>query len=116
MPERLRVLLIAFYYPPTSGGGVERTLQFSRRLPALGVDVELLVPTDAKWLAEDPASVSRIPADVVVHRVKYRGPSLRQLPGDRIRQAPTAARRLAVRAVLAALSRGAPHRADTARL
>jgi glycosyltransferase involved in cell wall biosynthesis len=101
MPERLRVLLIAFYYPPTSGGGVERTLQFSRRLPALGVDVELLVPTDAKWLAEDPASVSRIPNDVVVHRVKSRGPSLRQLPGDRIRQAPTTARKLAVRASLA---------------
>ena len=101
MTDRLRVLLIAFYYPPTSGGGVERTLQFSRRLPALGVDVELLVPTDAKWLAEDPASVSRIPADVIVHRVKYRGPSLRQLPGDRIRQAPTTVHKLAVRAALA---------------
>ncbi|MGI9117543.1 MAG: glycosyltransferase [Gaiellales bacterium] len=101
MADRLRVLFIAFYYPPTSGGGVERTLQFSRRLPALGVDVEMLVPTDAKWLAEDPASVARIPADVPVHRVRYRGPSLRQLPGDRIRQAPTTARRIATRAALA---------------
>ena len=101
MTDRLRVLFIAFYYPPTSGGGVERTIQFSRRLPQLGIDVEMLVPTDAKWLAEDPASVSRIPADITVHRVKYRGPSLRQLPGDRIRQAPTTARKLAVRASLA---------------
>ena len=100
MADRLRILLIAFYYPPTGGGGVERTLQFSRRLPALGIDVEMLVPTDAKWVAEDPASVSRIPADVVVHRIKYRGPSLRQMPGERIRQAPTTARKLAVRASL----------------
>ena len=100
MTDRLRILLIAFYYPPTGGGGVERTLQFSRRLPALGIDIEMLVPTDAKWVAEDPASVTRIPADVVVHRVKYRGPSLRQMPGERIRQAPTAARKLAVRASL----------------
>lgn len=100
MTERLRILLIAFYYPPTGGGGVERTLQFSRRLPALGIDVEMLVPTDAKWVAEDPASVTRIPADVVVHRVKYRGPSLRQMPGERIRQAPTTVRKLAVRASL----------------
>ncbi|MGA0121637.1 MAG: hypothetical protein ACO3KD_01325 [Gaiellales bacterium] len=101
MEERLRVLFVAFYYPPTSGGGVERTLQFSRRLPGLGVDVEMLVPTDAKWLAEDPASVARIPADVPVHRVPYRGPSLRQLPGERVRAEPTRARRLAMRARLA---------------
>jgi glycosyltransferase involved in cell wall biosynthesis len=101
MADRLRILLIAFYYPPTGGGGVERTLQFSRRLPELGIDVEMLVPTDAKWLAEDPASVSRIPANVPVHRVRYRGPSLKQLPADRIRNAPTTARKLAVRAALA---------------
>ncbi len=101
MAERLRILLIAFYYPPTSGGGVERTIQFSRRLPLLGVDVEMLVPTDAKWLAEDPGSVERIPPYVLVHRVPYRGPSLRQLPGERIRQAPSALHRLALRARLA---------------
>ncbi len=101
MPARLRILYIAFYYPPTGGGGVERTIQFSRRLPQLGIDVEMLVPTDAKWVTEDPDSVARIPPGVAVHRVRYRGPSLRQLPGDRIRQAPTAAHRLVVRAALA---------------
>jgi len=101
MEERLRVLFVAFYYPPTSGGGVERTIQFSRRLPGLGIDVEMLVPTDAKWLAEDPASVARIPAQVPVHRVPYRGPSLRQLPGERIRQADGTVRRMVMRARLA---------------
>ncbi len=101
MADRLRVLYCAFYYPPTSGGGVERTIQFSRRLPGLGIDVEMLVPTDAKWLAEDPGSVDRIPPYVVVHRVPYRGPSLRQLPGERIRAAGSTAGRLAMRARLA---------------
>lgn len=101
MADRLRVLFVAFYYPPTGGGGVERTLQFSQRLPGLGVDVEMLVPTDAKWLAEDPASIARIPAEVEVHRVPYRGPSLRVLPGERIRAQPTRLRRLATRAALA---------------
>ena len=101
MEERLRVLFIAFYYPPTSGGGVERTIQFSRRLPALGIDVEMLVPTDAKWLAEDPASTDRIPREVCIHRVPYRGPSLRVLPGERIRNAATPVRRIAIRAALA---------------
>jgi hypothetical protein len=101
MQERLRVLFVAFYYPPTSGGGVERALQFSRRLPGLGIDVEMLVPADAKWLATDATSVERIPADVRVHRIAYRGPSLRRLPGERIRDAPSSARRLALRAGLA---------------
>ena len=101
MTDRLRVLFAAFYYPPTSGGGVERTIQFSRRLPELGIDVEMLVPTDAKWLAEDPASVERIPPHVIVHRIPYRGPSLRRLPGERIREAPSALHRIALRARLA---------------
>jgi glycosyltransferase involved in cell wall biosynthesis len=101
MEERLRVLFIAFYYPPTGGGGVERTLEFSRRLPALGIDVEMLVPTDAKWIATDVTSLERFPADVIVHRIPYRGPSLRRLPGERIRDASSSARRLALRAGLA---------------
>ena len=101
MEPRLRVLFAAFYYPPTGGGGVERTIQFSRRLPELGVDVEMLVPTDAKWLAEDPGSVERIPPHVIVHRIPYRGPSLRVLPGQRIREAPSALHRAALRARLA---------------
>ena len=97
----MRILFLAFYFPPTGGGGVERTLQFARRLPDLGIDVEMLVPTDAKWLAEDPAGLARIPREVRVHRVPYRGPSLRVLPGERIRAADGRIARLATRARLA---------------
>jgi glycosyltransferase involved in cell wall biosynthesis len=96
----LRVLLVAFYFPPTSGGGVERTLKLARHLPDLGVDVEVLVPTDAKWLAEDPGSLARIPPGLRVHRARYRGPSNRVLPGQRL-AAATGLRRLALRAALA---------------
>lgn len=101
MDDRLRILFLAFYFPPTGGGGVERTLQFARRLPGLGIDVEMLVPTDAKWLAEDPEGLARIPAEVRVHRVPYRGPSLRVLPGERIRAAEGRLGRLATRVRLA---------------
>ncbi len=101
MHDRLRILFVAFYFPPTGGGGVERTLQFARRLPRLGIDVEMLVPVDAKWLAEDPAGLARIPSEVAVHRVPYRGPSLRMLPGERIRAADGRLARLATRARLA---------------
>ena len=64
MEPRLRVLFAAFYYPPTGGGGVERTIQFSRRLPELGVDVEMLVPTDRKStrLNSSHSQQSRMPS------------------------------------------------------
>ena len=99
--RRLRVLFVAFYFPPTSGGGIERTLRFLGDLPQHGIDAEALVPTDAKWLAEDPASLARIPEGLTVHRVPYRGPSLRVLPADRLRRARPGLPRLALRARLA---------------
>ena len=97
---RLRVLYVAFYFPPTAGGGVERTLQFLRHLPELGIDCEVLAPYDAKWLATDPGSVARIPGPVRVHRVAYRGPGNRRLPADRL-AGTTGLARLALHARLA---------------
>ena len=74
---RLRVLYLAFYFPPAAGGGVQRTLHMVRHLPDLGIDVEVLAPTDPKWLAEDPALLAALPASLRVHRVRYRGPGAR---------------------------------------
>ncbi len=96
----MRVLYIAFYFPPTTGGGVERTLRFLEHLPSFGVDVEVLVPDDARWLDSDPSSLARIPSALVVHRCRYRGPSTRVLPGNQIARA-RGGRRLLVRATLA---------------
>lgn len=101
MPDRLRILLVAFYFPPTSGGGVERTLRFLRHLPEHGIDAEVLTPVDAKWIAEDPSSLARIPPDVRVHRIPYRGPSLRVLPAERLRRAGGGLPRAVERARLA---------------
>ena len=54
MGDRLRILFCAFYYPPTSGGGVERTIQFSRRLPELGIESVLVTARPPRWI--DPLS------------------------------------------------------------
>lgn len=97
----MRVLYVAFYFPPTSGGGVERTLRFCEHLPAYGVDCEVLTPVDARWLAEDPGSLARIPDGLRVHRIPYRGPGNRVLPADRIAAADGTLQRAAVRARLA---------------
>jgi len=96
----MRVLYLAFYFPPTSGGGVERTLRFCEHLPALGIDVEVLVPDDARWLASDPASLARIPAGLAVHRCRYRGPAIRERPGERLARV-RGLRRMLLRVALA---------------
>jgi glycosyltransferase involved in cell wall biosynthesis len=95
--QRLRVLYVAFYFPPAAGGGVQRTLHMVRHLPDLGIDVEVLAPTDAKWLAEDPALLADLPPSLRVHRVPFRGPGTRVLPGERLARANGTAERLRAR-------------------
>ena len=97
----MRVLYVAFYFPPTSGGGVERTLRFCQHLPEHGIDCEVLAPVDARWLADDPTSLARIPDGLRVHRVRYRGPGNRVLPADRLAAATGTVERALLRARLA---------------
>lgn len=70
----MRLLLIAFYFPPAGGGGVQRTLKFCRNLPEFGVDVDVLAPTDPKWFALDEPLMREIPASTTVHRTPFLGP------------------------------------------
>jgi glycosyltransferase involved in cell wall biosynthesis len=70
----VRVLLIAFYFPPAGGGGVQRTLKFCRHLPAEGVEVHVLAPDDPKWFARDEALAAEVPAGTRVHRARFVGP------------------------------------------
>ena len=70
----MRLLLIAFYFPPAGGGGVQRTLKFCRHLPEFGVDVDVLAPSDPKWFAVDEPLLHEIPAATTVHRSRFLGP------------------------------------------
>src|SRR5204863_4182740 len=82
----VRLLLIAFYFPPAGGGGVQRTLKFCRDLPDLGVDVDVLAPTDPKWFALDEPLLDAIPARTTVHRARFLGPRS-SFRGDALRGA-----------------------------
>ena len=70
----MRVLLIAFYFPPAGGGGVQRALKLCKHLPEFGVTVHVLAPRDPKWLARDERLVDAIPAGTTVHRAPFPGP------------------------------------------
>jgi len=68
----MKVLLVAFYFPPAGGAGVQRPLKFATELAAAGIDVHVLAPDDSRWLHRDEGSA--VPSNVTVHRARYLGP------------------------------------------
>ena len=50
-----RVLIIAYYWPPAGGPGVQRWLKFSKYLPDNGWAPTLLVPAGAAYPVLDPS-------------------------------------------------------------
>ena len=76
----MRLLLVAFYFPPAGGGGVQRTLKFCRHLADLGVEVHVLAPSDPKWFARDEPLLEQIPETTRVHRSRFVGPAASSAP------------------------------------
>jgi glycosyltransferase involved in cell wall biosynthesis len=97
----LKALLVAMYFPPAGGGGVQRPLKFATHLPELGIETHVLAPTDSKWIHRDDETEP--PSAAVVHRARFVGPKARK-PAEELhgthgverltRQAALAGRRL----------------------
>jgi glycosyltransferase involved in cell wall biosynthesis len=68
----VRVLLVSFYFPPAGGGGVQRPLKLATHLPEHGIAVDVLAPTDPRWVHRDEECA--LPGRVRVHRCAYLGP------------------------------------------
>ena len=78
----MRVLLVTMYFPPSGGGGVQRSLKLAQYLPALGIETHVLAPDDPKWVHRDPGL--RVPTQAWVHRARYVGPRARK-PAEELR-------------------------------
>lgn len=65
-----RVLIIAYYFPPSGGSGVQRALKFVKYLPAFGWEPVVLTvdPQSAAYPDLDPEMESDIPDGIQVHR------------------------------------------------
>jgi len=72
----VKVLLVALYFPPAGGGGVQRPLKFATHLPELGIETHVLAPDDPKWIHRDDDLAP--PTLAWVHRVRYVGPKGRR--------------------------------------
>jgi glycosyltransferase involved in cell wall biosynthesis len=68
----VKVLLVAFYFPPAGGGGVQRPLKLARYLSEAGIETHVLAPLDPKWVHRDDSL--ELPRRAVVHRARFLGP------------------------------------------
>ncbi len=75
----VKILFIAYYFPPIGGAGVQRSLKFVQYLPEAGF-LPIVVtgpgPSDDRWTPQDSTLLTGIPPNVSVHPA--RGP----IPGS----------------------------------
>ena len=63
-----RVLVIAYYWPPSGGSGVQRWVKFVKYLPSEGWQPVVFAPDGADYPSLDPSFEKEIPASVEVLR------------------------------------------------
>jgi glycosyltransferase involved in cell wall biosynthesis len=71
---RRRVLIVAYYFPPSGGPGVQRVLKFVRYLPDFGWDPAVLTVSGADYPARDESLLAEIPESVPVVRTSIPEP------------------------------------------
>lgn len=77
-----RVLVLAYYFPPLGGAGVQRTVKLLKHLPRLGYEAIVVTgPSDAsiEWAPPDPSLEDDV-AGVTVRRARSRRSRLRDSP------------------------------------
>lgn len=69
-----KVLIVAYYFPPSGGPGVQRVLKFVKYLPEFGWEPAVLTVEDGDFPARDPHLLEEIPASVPVTRTRILEP------------------------------------------
>lgn len=64
----IRLLLVAYAFPPVGGITVMRALSLAKYLPALGFDVHVLSALNAAAPLRDPGLLAHVPSSVTLHR------------------------------------------------
>lgn len=67
---RKRVLVIAYYFPPLSGSGVQRTLKYVKYLREFGWDPVVVTVGKSNYPLSDKTLLKEIPYDIELYRVE----------------------------------------------
>jgi hypothetical protein len=70
MTEPLRVLVVAYAFPPTGGAGVGRPAKLVKYLPAHGVQPTVLTATNPSVPLRDESLLQDLPSDLPIVRVR----------------------------------------------
>ena len=83
-----RVLVIAYYWPPSGGSGVQRWVKFCKYLPVEGWEPVVFAPLGADYPSLDPSFEKEVPEGVEVLRGRIWEPyaAYRQLTGAKSTQ------------------------------
>ncbi|WP_245327633.1 glycosyltransferase family 4 protein [Hymenobacter fodinae] len=89
VPDRpLRLLVITYYWPPSGGAGVQRSLKFVKHLPQCGVEPTVITvdPEQGAYPVLDHSLAADIPAGVRVIRTRTFEPfdSYKKLTGKQV--------------------------------
>jgi len=63
-----KVLIVAYYWPPAGGPGVQRWIHFAKHLPAYGIEPIVYVPENASYPIEDYSLLEAISPEIKVVR------------------------------------------------
>ncbi len=68
--QKGHILLISYYWPPSGGPGVQRSLKFVKYLVRLGWRITVLTVKNGEYPVLDPGLESEIPPEVRVYKAK----------------------------------------------
>jgi glycosyltransferase involved in cell wall biosynthesis len=63
-----KALIITYYFPPSGGAGVQRTLKFVKYLRSFGWEPIILTARNADYPAYDESLLNELPSDLLVYR------------------------------------------------
>jgi glycosyltransferase involved in cell wall biosynthesis len=63
-----KVLIIAYYWPPSGGSGVQRWLKFVKYLPSTGVKPYVFTPENPSFAIQDESLLQDVPGEATVIR------------------------------------------------
>ena len=69
-----KVLIVAYYFPPSGGPGVQRVLKHIKYLPEFGWQPVVLTVSNGQYPAIDESLLKEIPDTTIVERVKIHEP------------------------------------------
>lgn len=70
MDKQRRVLIVAYYFPPSGGPGVQRVLKYTRYLPDFGWEPIVLTVENGTFPAIDKSLFEQVPAGTKIFRTK----------------------------------------------